>query len=190
MKTLSPKLSVVSFLAIVMVLTISENRANSQPAPTPPVAQGGQNVAFPFASPSPSPSPSLSHNGNDLRLIVPGINPRTNQFNDLVRVPVVQTEPVRIEGCQTDTSAFFVTGRGGLVPNPYEPLGSSHIWEDLPSPTYSSENYSVAPRASGSVVIAPNRIVEAQNWLINGKGEVVLVADASMAPSQRGCHLH
>jgi hypothetical protein len=185
MKTLCPKFSVFSSLAIVVVFTISQNRADSQLPPNP----------SPSPTPSPAPTPPPALNGIDLYLIVPGINPRRNQFDDLLRVPVIQTESVRIQGCQADkkhdaSSVFFVTGRGGLAPNPYEPLSRNHIWEDVPSPTQRSENYTVAPRASGSLALSPNKIREAQNWLINKKGEVVLVAESPIAPSQQGCRLY
>lgn len=192
MKTLCPKFSVFSSLAIVVVFTISQNRADSQLPPTPSPIPSPSPAPIPSPSPSPAPTPPPSFNGIDPHLIVPGINPRRNQFDDLLRVPVIQTESVRIQGCQADkkhdaSSVFFVTGRGGLAPNPYEPLSSNHIWEDVPSPTQRSENYTVAPRASGSLALSPNKIREAQNWLINETGEVVLVAESPIAPSEQGC---
>jgi large exoprotein involved in heme utilization and adhesion len=91
---------------------------------------------------------------------------------------------------QDASSVFFITGKSGLPPNPYEPLSSNHIWEDVPSPTQSSENYTLVPRASSSLWLSSNKTMEAQSWLINEKGEVVLVSEQPIAPVYRGCRLH
>jgi len=105
-------------------------------------------------------------------------------------------EPVNVEvaqGCQaagTQASvAFFNTGRGGLAPNPYEPISSSNIWEDIPLATQRSENSASTARAFVPPVTPPNRIVEAQGWIVNGKGEVVLVAEMPTTQSRSRCSL-
>jgi filamentous hemagglutinin family protein len=79
---------------------------------------------------------------------------------------------------------FTVTGRGGLLPNPYEPFSSSNIWEDRPLPVDRIEQ--PAHTASISPVPSPTPIVEAQAWLVNDLGEVVLVDKMPTRP--RGCH--
>jgi filamentous hemagglutinin family protein len=95
-------------------------------------------------------------------------------------------EPVTLEvaeGCQGERKpgaiSFFNTGRGGLVPNPYESLSSSNLWDDVSSPT---------PKAANSTT-SPQTIVEAQSWLVNEKGEVVLVAESPVTRSQVRCRL-
>jgi large exoprotein involved in heme utilization and adhesion len=106
-------------------------------------------------------------------------------------------EPVNNEevaqGCQgggTQASVeFFNTGRGGLAPNPYEPLSSSNIWEDVPSAARRTENQVATARASASPVTPSNKLVEAQGWLMNEKGEVVLVAQMPATHSQGRCRL-
>jgi len=105
-------------------------------------------------------------------------------------------EPVNVEvaqGCQaagTQASvAFFNTGRGGLAPNPYEPLSSSNIWEDVSLPTQEIANSAGTARASGSPATQPDKIVEAQGWIVNGKGEVVLVAEMPTTQSRSRCSL-
>jgi large exoprotein involved in heme utilization and adhesion len=105
-------------------------------------------------------------------------------------------EPVNVEvteGCQADgkqaSVEFFNTGRGGLAPNPYESLSSSNIWEDVPLPTQGAANPTGAVRASASPATAPDKIVEAQGWRINEKGEVVLVAEMPATRSQSRCRL-
>jgi filamentous hemagglutinin family protein len=76
-------------------------------------------------------------------------------------------------------SEFMITGRGGLPPKPTEPLRSDAVRVNLDTPTQSQEN-----RASGAVTVnpttsEPSPLVEAQGWVINDKGEVVLLAQAS-----------
>jgi filamentous hemagglutinin family protein len=105
-------------------------------------------------------------------------------------------EPVNVEvaqGCQaagTPASvAFFNTGRGGLAPNPYEPISSNNIWEDIPLATQRTENSASTARAFVPPVTPPNKIVEAQGWIVNGKGEVVLVAEMPTTQSRSRCSL-
>jgi large exoprotein involved in heme utilization and adhesion len=106
-------------------------------------------------------------------------------------------KPVNVEvaqGCQVSgkqsSVAFFNTGRGGLAPNPYEPISSSDIWENVPPPTHRSENPAGAASAYASPATPPDKIVEAQGWLVNEKGEVVLVAEMPTTHSQGRCRLH
>lgn len=120
----------------------------------------------------------------------PGVDPTQG----LVNLP---NEPVNVEvaqGCQTGKQkasvAFFNTGRGGLAPNPYEPISSSKLWEDVPLPKRRAENPAGASSTSTEPATAPNKIVEAQGWLINEKGQVVLVAQMPALDSQPRCHLH
>jgi large exoprotein involved in heme utilization and adhesion len=111
----------------------------------------------------------------------------------LVNLP---NEPVNVEvaqGCQgggTQASVeFFNTGRGGLAPNPYEPISSSELWEDVQLPKQRAENPAGASRASTSPATPPNEIVEAQGWLMNEKGQVVLLAQMPATHSQPRCRL-
>jgi large exoprotein involved in heme utilization and adhesion len=105
-------------------------------------------------------------------------------------------EPVNVEvaqGCQTGgkqaSIGFFNTGRGGLAPNPYEPISSSNIWEDVLPPTHRTASSAGTASASASPATPPHKIVEAQGWLINEKGEVVLVAQMPVTHSQSRCRL-
>jgi filamentous hemagglutinin family protein len=104
--------------------------------------------------------------------------------------------PVNVEvaqGCQgggTQASvAFFNTGKGGLAPNPYESISSSNIWEDVPLPIQETANSARAASTSASPATPPDKIVEAQGWLINEKGNVVLVAEMPATHSQGHCRL-
>jgi filamentous hemagglutinin family protein len=118
------------------------------------------------------------------------------QFNGIVRINVLEIlpniklpqEPVRgevVQSCQTtgsqDQDVFTVTGSGGLPPNPSESLRSSAI--DTDSTTSQSNQNTTQSQ----------KIVEAQGWIVNKRGNVVLTANANTAanflPSASGCSL-
>lgn len=108
-------------------------------------------------------------------------------------VVALPDEPVSVavaQGCQATGSKqasveFFNTGKGGLAPSPYEPLSSNETWEDVPQGT---QNLARVAPASKQVTAQPNKLVEAQGWLVNKKGEAVLVAEVPTR-SQRRCRL-
>jgi filamentous hemagglutinin family protein len=108
--------------------------------------------------------------------------PDVDPSQGLVQLPVIPVNVEVAQGCQAQgkqsSLAFYNTGRGGIAPNPYEPLSSSQIWEDVPSPS-----------ASASAINSPNKIVEAQGWIVNEKGEVALVAEVPTLSSQGRCRL-
>ncbi len=68
-----------------------------------------------------------------------------------------------------NNSSFINTGRGGLPPNPYEPLESNNIFVDVQLPTEWREN-----SVHNSSLTKP--IVEATAWVVNDKGNVELVS--------------
>ncbi|HEY9674753.1 MAG TPA: S-layer family protein [Waterburya sp.] len=119
--------------------------------------------------------------------------PDVDPSRGLAELPVIPANVEVAQDCQGSgqqaSVAFFHTGRGGLAPNPYEPINSSGIWEDVPSPTQKAENSAGAATASTSPVTPSNKIVEAQGWLINQKGEVTLVAQMPTTASKRRCRL-
>jgi len=81
-------------------------------------------------------------------------------------------------------SKFTITGRGGLPPNPDEPLTSDVIWTDtrLPDTTDgqhgSRKSTALPPSQSKAVEILP-----ATGWVFNDKGEVTLISHISDASS-------
>jgi large exoprotein involved in heme utilization and adhesion len=97
-----------------------------------------------------------------------------------VQLPAIPINVEVAQGCQAQgkqsSVAFYNIGRGGIAPNPYEPLSSSQIWEDVPSPS-----------TSASTINSLHKIVEAQGWVVNETGEVALVA--GVPASQGHCHL-
>jgi large exoprotein involved in heme utilization and adhesion len=87
--------------------------------------------------------------------------------------------------CQVARSSaankFTMTGRGGLPPNPNEPLGEENWVEDLglPGQTEVAEGArEVEEKASPALGNSPsspaNQIVEAQGWMIGAEGKVTL----------------
>ncbi|MEW6497769.1 MAG: S-layer family protein, partial [Cyanobacteriota bacterium] len=111
----------------------------------------------------------------------------------LVQLP---SEPANVEvteGCEESgkqgSVEFFNIGRGGLALNPYEPLSNSEIWEDVPLPTQMAENSAGPARTSTPPATPPKRIVEAQGWLIDEKGEVALVAEMPSPQFSNRCRL-
>jgi large exoprotein involved in heme utilization and adhesion len=110
----------------------------------------------------------------EVSINTPGIEPDRG----LATLPGEPRNPQPLEGCQAGAgesgSRFISTGRGGLPSSPTEPLGSSEIWEDVQPP---SQQAQISP---------PERIVEAEGWMVNDRGEVVLVAQSS-APSRLPC---
>jgi filamentous hemagglutinin family protein len=118
--------------------------------------------------------------------------PDVDPSRGLAELPV---EPANVEvaqGCQASGKQaaveFFNTGRGGLAPNPYEPISSNNIWEDVPPPARRAENSTAS--ASASPPLPPEQIVEAQGWSVNDNGKILLVAQMPATQSQRGCRLH
>ncbi|MCC5643558.1 filamentous hemagglutinin N-terminal domain-containing protein [Nostoc sp. CHAB 5824] len=112
--------------------------------------------------------------------------PDVDPTRGLINLP---TEPVDTEVsqvCQSSSaqnqSSFIITGRGGLPPNPRtEPLSSDAVqvdWVTLKPMGKNRANTNVSTQAI-SPTTAP--IVEAQGWVRNDKGEVVLTAYAPIA---------
>jgi large exoprotein involved in heme utilization and adhesion len=88
-------------------------------------------------------------------------------------------------GSRSAASEFTITGRGGLPPNPNEPLGEEDLLEDFGATAAlrdgeSGRKFAAAPASADS---QPNRIVEAQGWIIDD-GKVILTAQAPTVTPQ------
>ncbi|MBR8836424.1 MAG: filamentous hemagglutinin N-terminal domain-containing protein [Stigonema ocellatum SAG 48.90 = DSM 106950] len=107
-------------------------------------------------------------------------SPDVDPSRTIVELPQVVVDPVNKiaqNPCQQGAgSSFIVTGRGGLPRNPNEALSSNNVLVDLVKPV-STSTYSpsatIKPLPSKPTV---KRIVPAQGWVFNDKGEVVLTA--------------
>jgi filamentous hemagglutinin family protein len=76
-----------------------------------------------------------------------------------------------------ERNSFTITGRGGLPPSPHEPLQSESIitnWVTLDSEVETK----TPPAPTIPQSSTPKKLVEAQGWMLNHKGEVVLTASA------------
>jgi len=87
-------------------------------------------------------------------------------------------------GSAAQNSSFTVTGRGGLPSNPTDPLSDDTVWSDLRTFTPQAENL-----LSSATDVDPNKsstkqIVEAQGWIVNPNGNVILTAKAHPATQQ------
>lgn len=71
--------------------------------------------------------------------------------------------------CANTDNSFYITGRGGLPPNPDEPLSNDTVWVDQ--------------RLSGNrepLTVNPQKIIEATGWAIGPNGQVILTANGSL----------
>ncbi|NER30375.1 MAG: S-layer family protein, partial [Symploca sp. SIO1C4] len=81
--------------------------------------------------------------------------------------------PPLSQGCQPGMDGrgrFLNAGRGGIRPNPSDPISSSVGWEDI-QPATSQEN------EQPEETTPPDVIVEAEGWYINEQDQVVLYAN-------------
>jgi large exoprotein involved in heme utilization and adhesion len=120
-------------------------------------------------------SPEFSGN---VEINTPDIDPDSG----LVNLPTVPVDTEVAQSCTAGgtvaKSQFTVTGRGGLPPNPGEPLSTDAVQVDLITLNPSSNNRNSPTVTSKTTTATPERIVEATGWIINEKGEVVLIANA------------
>jgi large exoprotein involved in heme utilization and adhesion len=125
-----------------------------------------------------------------VQLNTPGIDPSRGLANlpaEVVDASNQIAQTCGAGGREARKNEFIVTGRRGMPSNPYEPLSSDEALEDIHPPSEFSSSRNSNPDAakavtSQSVTSNPKPpIVEAQGWVINDKGQVVLTATASTA---------
>ncbi|MGJ3251886.1 MAG: filamentous hemagglutinin N-terminal domain-containing protein [Elainellaceae cyanobacterium] len=107
-------------------------------------------------------------------------------------LPNETANPQLAQGCSTNgsqTSGRFTNiRRGGLAPNPTEPLSSDTIWEDLQVVEQREEkdenaNFRDNMRDNPGAIAQPSdQIVEVDGWHTNADGDVVLFAASSNMP--------
>ena len=86
---------------------------------------------------------------------------------------------------QRRESEFIFTGRGGIPPQPSDPASPTTVWQDwslteIPeTPTTATTPEATMPKS--------DRLVEAQGWIVNEIGQVVLTANpVTTTPHQSG----
>ncbi len=86
---------------------------------------------------------------------------------------------------ESNVSSFTITNRGGLPPNPGDPLRNDAVvsnWVSLDSDSDTEKKTS--PAAVVPTPTTANQIVEAQGWELDSKGKVVLTAQAQTVTPQ------
>jgi large exoprotein involved in heme utilization and adhesion len=123
-----------------------------------------------------------------VQLNTPGIDPSrglTNLPTEVIDASNQIAQACGTRGAEAGKNEFIVTGRRGMPSNPHEPLSSDEPLEDIHPPAEFSSSRNSKPNARRIVTPqsltsnAKPPIVEAQGWMINDKGQVVLTAAAS-----------
>ncbi|MDZ8068195.1 MAG: filamentous hemagglutinin N-terminal domain-containing protein [Nostoc sp. DedQUE08] len=122
-------------------------------------------------------------------------SPDTDPSRGLIQLPsnLVDASQQIAQGCTPrrgqNASRFIATGRGGLPQSPNEPLQGRAVitgWVDMPpQATAIADNLSTA-----TITKSSNPIVEAQGWIVDGNGDIMLVAQSgqsSSIPSAMSC---
>ncbi|MBP5975830.1 filamentous hemagglutinin N-terminal domain-containing protein [Brasilonema sp. CT11] len=121
--------------------------------------------------------------------------PEVDVNRGLINLPVEPEEPKLAQGCDTSVarnqSEFIITGRGGIPSNPREVLRNNNVqvdWvslaEDAKNPSSTSSTETSRPRnrevskKNKNVNPPADEIVEAQGWVVDSNGDVILVAQA------------
>ncbi|RUR79185.1 filamentous hemagglutinin N-terminal domain-containing protein [Chlorogloeopsis fritschii PCC 9212] len=106
--------------------------------------------------------------------------PDVDHSRGLIELPetvVDPTQQIAQSPCQPGTvSSFIITGRGGLPSSPNESFKSDNIRIDLVEPTASSSKSQIVTINQPITHTHTKRVIPAQGWVLNGKGEVVLTA--------------
>jgi len=134
------------------------------------------------------------------QLITPTVDPTQSLTNlpteivDASRQIVQNCRAVRGEG--GEENKFIVTGRGGLPPSPNDMLQGESVvtnWATLDSDIEKKNNNT--PEAVTPSHPLRSQLVEAQGWVFNNKGQIVLTASSPTVTPQSEwlnpakCHL-
>jgi large exoprotein involved in heme utilization and adhesion len=122
-----------------------------------------------------------------VQLNTPGIDPSRGLTNLPTEVVDASNQIAQTCGAgrgEAGKNEFIITGRRGLPSNPYEMLSNEQALEDVHPPSEFSSRRNSKPDAAKTVTSQSATsnpkppIVEAQGWVINDKGQVVLTATA------------
>jgi filamentous hemagglutinin family protein len=131
---------------------------------------------------------AISQQNPTLNGVVTLNTPDVDPSRGLVALPENLTDPSRqiAQGCVprgVTASSFVDTGRGGLPPSPTDPIVPAATltdWISLPPDR---------PPAAAIHPVPPDRppteIIEAQGWIVDANGDVILVAAAPTVTPQR-----
>ena len=123
-------------------------------------------------------------------ITTPGVDPSKGLSN----LPADTSDASKLvaEKCLADRqdSSFVITGRGGVPASPFDTINAVNIPDHLGS--ISNQTASNASNVITSIAAnpsdrlsnqTPDRIVEAQGWIINTQGQISLVAQAPATPA-------
>jgi len=98
---------------------------------------------------------------------------------NLLSIPVdTEVAQVCTPGGSQATSKFIVTGRGGLPPNPGDALSTDAVQVDLITLNPEVDQPSTPAVSTNPTSSTPPPIIEAQGWVIDALGNVILTANA------------
>lgn len=113
--------------------------------------------------------------------------PDIDPSRGLVSLPTALATPQVTQSCRSSgsraSSEFIVTGRGGLPPNPSEALSNDAVQVDLVTPNSGSDNPANTNAVKPSISPAQT-ITEAQGWMVDRAGNIILVAEAPTVSSE------
>ncbi|MEH2411971.1 two-partner secretion domain-containing protein [Nostoc sp.] len=129
----------------------------------------------------------------------------TDPSHGLIQLPsnLVDVSQQITQGCTPrrgkNASYFIATGRGGLPQSPNEPLRGRAVitgWVDLPPQATERVRDKLAVEIPDkkpivSITKSTNQIVEAQGWIVDANGDIILVAQSgqsSSIPSAISCN--
>lgn len=119
-----------------------------------------------------------SEQGINGTILINVLNPDPNAAPG--ELPTAAASAVPAQGCAASSAqssaTFFASGRGGLPSTPYEPLSNTPLLDDLRLP--------VQLAASALTATVPAPVQEANDWSVNGQGQVVLMAMEARAIAQ------
>ncbi|MBW4625497.1 MAG: S-layer family protein [Brasilonema octagenarum HA4186-MV1] len=118
-------------------------------------------------------NPSLS---GTINIITPNIDPSRGLF-ELTQTAIDPAQQIAQNPCTKGFgSTFTITGRGGLPTDPTKILSSDNVRVDLVEPVVSTVNSTNTIQKQPSQQPPVKKIIPAQGWIYNEKGQVVLVA--------------
>ena len=123
-------------------------------------------------------------------ITTPGVDPSKGLSN----LPVDTSDASKLvaEKCLADRqgSSFVITGRGGVPASPFDTISAVNIPDHLGSISNQTANNTSNLVTSRSANPSdrlphniPDRIVEAQGWIINSQGQISLIAEVAAMPA-------
>ncbi|MBW4595018.1 MAG: filamentous hemagglutinin N-terminal domain-containing protein [Brasilonema angustatum HA4187-MV1] len=117
-------------------------------------------------------NPSLS---GTINIITPDIDPSRGLF-ELTETVIDPAQQIAQNPCTKGFgSTFTITGRGGIPTDPTKILSSDNVRVDLVEPVASTVNLTNTIQKQRSQQPTLKKIIPAQGWIYNEKGQVVLV---------------